>query len=61
MVDYPTWFGLVQEYVNQQGGSQAQHQNAASVAANIWNQNKATVRGWTTREARDWIQANLDV
>lgn len=61
MVDYPTFFGIVQSVANDKGATQAQHQSLASEAGAFWRANKATVRGWTRTEARQWARQNVVV
>lgn len=59
MVDYTTWFGISQEVANQLEASQADHQSVASLAGQLWNENKTTIRGWSRTEARQYWRDRL--
>lgn len=61
MVDWPTFFGIVQTIANQRGATQRQHRSLASDAGEIWRDNRETVRSWTEQEARDWASDAIDV
>lgn len=61
MVDYPTFFGIVQTVANEKGATQSQHQNLASEAGEYWRNNQSQVRSWSRSAARTWAENNVTV
>lgn len=63
MVDYPTFFGIVQEEASRKGlggpGSSPARQDLTSQIGEYWSQNTQQVKGWSKAEAREWAQDNV--
>lgn len=62
MVDYSTWFGLVQSVATSKGElSQEQRGNLTSELAQYWNENKSELKAMTKSEARQLAEKIVSV